>query len=178
MGRRGLASATKQSDRNRKNTVVDRSPPRSLRPAESIHQGLQSGHAYVGTAAADEDEASLAPSLYEMAGLDPKAWTILGIDLSIVDNTETVVVYAFDRTAHGIQSHKQLLDLAHQAGELPATSFTLSIAHPPDAAVFTLLDHLTVRLIIPALQNKQVIVTAHREAPITAMATSLSPPQQ
>jgi hypothetical protein len=58
---------------------------------------------YVGTAAADDADAVLdTRSLYEIAGLDRDRWTIVGIDFTLDDAQEIVVIYAADRDDAGV----------------------------------------------------------------------------
>ena len=54
---------------------------------------------YLGTAAADDSVPLLnSRSLYEIAALDRGRWTIVGIEASLADTSEQVVVYAVDRS--------------------------------------------------------------------------------
>jgi hypothetical protein len=75
---------------------------------------------YVGTAAADDADAILdTRSLYEIVGLDRDRWAIVGVDFSLADSSDHVVVYAEDRgsTSTGAPADD---------GHLPVTAFHLT----------------------------------------------------
>lgn len=131
---------------------------------EPLGPALVSWNDYVGTAAADECEVGAAPSLYEITDLDPKAWTIVGVDLSTGQEAAALTVYAFNRIKHGVQSFAELLDHVDQAGELPVTAFEVALENSSD--ILGLFKQLAVRLITRGVQHDCLVVTEFRR-PLT-----------
>ena len=139
---------------------------------EPLGPALVSWNDYVGTAAADECDVGDAPSLYEITDLDPKAWTIVGIDLAVGQEPATLTVYAFDRIKHGVRSFAELLDHAIYAGELPVTAFELAVQNNVD--VLALFKQVAVRLIVRGVQHDHLVVTEFRR-PLTRPTTPTDP---
>lgn len=112
---------------------------------------------YVGTAAAEDAVAVLgSPSLYELAGVDRERWTILGIDIAVNETTE-VVVYAFDRQAHGLVSIEQIERLGWESGQIPVTAFEVDDAQV-EAFLEDAFKRLTVRLVARTVRDQAFVV--------------------
>ena len=136
-----------------------------MTPPEPLGPALVQWNDYTGTAAADEGEAGTIASLYEISSLDPKAWTIVGLDLHVAGQTEKVTVYAFDRISHGVQSYAEVLDHADQTGELPVTAFKLSTSTKQPATILTLFKQVAIRLTTRGLRDQRLSVTEYRHLP-------------
>lgn len=113
---------------------------------------------YVGTAAADDADALLdRPSLYEVAGIDRGRYTIVGVDLTIWEDTTTVTVYAVDRVAHRLESHADIEELGRERGEIPVVEFVL-----PSQQVEEFLSHafkrITLRLVSRGVREQELVV--------------------
>lgn len=113
---------------------------------------------YVGTAAADDADALLdRPSLYEVAGIDRGRYTIVGVDLTIWEDTTTVTVYAVDRVAHRLESHADIEELGRSRGEIPVVEFVL-----PSQQVEEFLSHafkrITLRLVSRGVREQELVV--------------------
>lgn len=85
---------------------------------------------WLGTSAADDADPIIGTrSKYEMVGLDPEKWTILGFGLSRWRGVDTVVVYALDTQANGVSTHDDLQALARRGrGKLPVTAFSTDMS--------------------------------------------------
>jgi hypothetical protein len=87
---------------------------------------------WVGTAAAENSIITASGDLYELAGLDSKRWTILGIDMHASSHDDdpqwTVHVYTLDTHTEGVDSHQTLTALAEQRGSLPVKDILLPSA--------------------------------------------------
>lgn len=113
---------------------------------------------YLGTAAADDADALLErPSLYEVAGIDRGRYTILGVDVTIWEDTTTVTIYAVDRVAHRLESHADIEELGRERGEIPVVEFVL-----PSQQVEEFLSHafkrITLRLVSRGVREQQLVV--------------------
>ena len=113
---------------------------------------------YVGTAAADDADAVLdRPSLYELAGVDRGRYTIVGVDLTIWEDTTTATVYAVDRVGERLETHGDLDALARERGEIPVVEFRL-----PEQAVEEFLDdafkRIALRLVARGVREHQLVV--------------------
>ncbi len=150
---------------------------------EGLGPALASWNDFVGTAAADESgptttgptttgpttdpttgPTTQGPSLYEVAGLDPASWVILGVDLDTAGQASRLVVYALDRRVHGVASHAEVIELGHQRGELPVTAFELVgvDALRLGSAAF---ERLSVRLVARPFHDQRLVVQARRPLP-------------
>jgi hypothetical protein len=106
---------------------------------------------YVGTAAADDADAVLdTRSLYEIAGLDRDRWTIVGIDFTLDDAQEIVVIYAADRDDAGVGSD--------EAEEMPVTAFHLAPSTQLSAFLREAFKRISVRLLSSVVADKQLLV--------------------
>lgn len=114
----------------------------------------------VGTAAADE---SARRSLYEVAGLDAASWMIVSVDLETSSGRSNLVVYALDRTAHGMSSNADALEVLDQQGELPVTAFELGDGE--HSVVASAFERLVVRLVTRGFQDLQLTVQERRSLP-------------
>lgn len=120
---------------------------------------------YVGTAAADDsDSAAGSLSLYEMSGLDPALWTILSVDIS-TGMTNGLTLYAFDRTANGITSYADLLDVAQHCGDLPVTAFYLGEEIEFTELARVVFKQLLVRLTARGVSDQRLAVQDRRTLP-------------
>ena len=113
---------------------------------------------YVGTAAADDADAVLdRPSLYELAGVDRGRYTVVGVDLTIWEDTTTASVYAVDRVSEGLETHGDIDVLGRERGEIPVVEFTL-----PAQAVEEFLDdafkRIALRLVARGVREHQLVV--------------------
>lgn len=113
---------------------------------------------YVGTAAADDADALLdRPSLYEVAGIDRGRYTIVGVDLTIWEDTTTVTVYAVDRVVNRLESHADIEELGGERGEIPVVEFVL-----PSQQVEKFLSHafkrITLRLVSRGVREQELVV--------------------
>jgi hypothetical protein len=113
---------------------------------------------YVGTAAADDADAVLdRPSLYELAGVDRGRYTIVGVDLTIWEETTTASVYAVDRVGERLETHADIDELGRQRGEIPVVEFPL-----PSQAVEEFLDdafkRIALRLVARGVREHQLVV--------------------
>jgi len=113
---------------------------------------------YVGTAAADDADALLdRPSLYEVAGIDRGRYTIVGVDLTIWEDTTTVTLYAVDRVAHRLESHADIEELGRERGDIPVVEFVL-----PSQQVEEFLSHafkrISLRLVSRGVREQELVV--------------------
>ena len=113
---------------------------------------------YVGTAAADDADAVLdRPSLYELAGVDRGRYTVVGVDLTIWEDTTTASVYAVDRVSEGLETHGDIDVLGRERGEIPVVELTL-----PAQAVEEFLDdafkRIALRLVARGVREHQLVV--------------------
>jgi len=109
---------------------------------------------YVGTAAADDADVVLkSRSLYEIAGLDRSRWSIVGMDLSVGEVREPIVVYAVDRTAES--------DDVSQADAVPVTAVHLGSSTRLDEFLREAFQRLSVRLVSTVMVDKQLVVAEH-----------------
>ena len=118
---------------------------------------------FVGSAAADGlNGPSLDGGLYELAGLNPQKWLILGIDLLLEGGLEHARVYALDRVESKVDSQHELLELAYHRGELIVDAFEIDAVPPPAAPVRSMFQHVAVRLIARGVSDQRLVV---RSAP-------------
>ena len=115
---------------------------------------------YVGTAAADDADAVLdRPSLYELAGVDRGRYTIVGVELTIWEDTTTASVYAVDRVGERLESQADIDELGRQRGEIPVVEFPL-----PSQAVEEFLDdafkRIALRLVARGVREHQLVVVS------------------
>lgn len=130
--------------------------------AEALGAAQAQWNDYVGTSAADEtDIGPTSRGLYEIIGLDPTAWMILSVDIHTTAPADTITVHALDRSAHAVQSHADLLDLADQTGMLPVTAFELVTEDVPDLAR-SLFRQIAVRLTARGVRDQRLVVVDHR----------------
>jgi hypothetical protein len=120
---------------------------------------LGSAHArwndYVGTAAADDADAILdTRSLYEIVGIDRDRWSIVGIDFSLADSADHVVVYAQDRTS---SSTGESADDAH----VQVTAFHLTPSQRLDEFLKEVFKRVSVRLLSVSLHHRELVVAEH-----------------
>jgi hypothetical protein len=114
---------------------------------------------YVGTVAADDAEAVLdRPSLYELAQIDRDRYTILGIELKVVDGPTKATVYAFDRLEHSVARLDEIVELGLSRGEIPVLRFDI-----PEMDVGDFIRHafrlISVRLVKQNLSDQVLMVT-------------------
>ena len=110
---------------------------------------------YVGTAAADDADAILdTRSLYEIVGLDRDRWAIVGVDFSLADSADHVVVYAEDR---GSTSTGDPADDGH----LPVTAFHLTPSRRLDEFLKEVFKRVSVRLLSASVRHRELVVAAH-----------------
>ena len=116
---------------------------------------------YVGTAAAEDADAVLnSRSLYEIAELDRNRWTIIGMDLSIGETSEPIVLYVVDRAADA--------DDVGGVDEVAVTAVPLGSATTLDDFLREAFKRLSVRLVSRLMVDKRLIVAGQ--------ALSLAPP--
>ena len=110
---------------------------------------------YIGTAAADDADAILdTRSLYEIVGIDRDRWAIVGIDFSLADSADHVVVYAEDRTA---SSTGEVADDAH----VQVTAFHLTPSQRLDEFLKEVFKRVSVRLLSASLHHREFVVAEH-----------------
>lgn len=104
---------------------------------------------WVGTAAAENSVINTSGDLYELAGLDSRRWTILGIDMHAFSHGEdprwTVHVYALDTQAEEVSSHETLTTLAERRGSLPVKDILLHGVALDDVVRCMKLIHVQLR---------------------------------
>ena len=106
---------------------------------------------YVGTAAADDANAVLdSRSLYEIADLDRERWTVVGIDLSLGDVAEPIVVYAVDRTTEPDPAE------GGDGDEVVVTAFHLGSSTRLDDFLREAFQRISVRLVSSTVDSKQL----------------------
>lgn len=112
---------------------------------------------FVGSAAADQSSTGTSQSsLYELAGLDPDGWLILGVDLVLHGSTEHARVYALDKTAQRVTGQDDLLELAYENGELVVDAFEVD---PAAVGTFrSLFANVSVRLIARGVSDQRLVV--------------------
>ncbi len=114
---------------------------------------------YVGTAAADDADAVLnSRSLYEVAGLDRDRWAIVGIDLSLGDTAEPVVLYARDRSGDDAGTSSDTTD---PSAETRVTAFHLGASTEVGAFLREAFRAVSVRLVTSAMADRSLVVTDH-----------------
>ena len=76
---------------------------------------------------ADADSVLDRPSLYELAGVDRGRYTIVGVDLTIWEDTTTASVYAVDRVTGdwGALIDENMVGLSYGASAVLAPAFCL-----------------------------------------------------
>jgi len=111
---------------------------------------------YQGTAAADAIALLGSRSLYEIADLDRRRSTILGIDASLPTPPEPVLVHAVDRTIEPDGS-------ARAAGELGVTAFRLSPSTQVDQLLHEAFERVSIRLVFTMATGRALRVDAHVE---------------
>lgn len=117
---------------------------------------------YVGTAAADDADAVLdRRSLYEVAGLDRDRWTVVGIEFTLDESAEQVVVYATDRLVEPAPA-------AVETGELTVTAFHLSPSTELRAFLAEAFKRVSVRLVSSAVQDLQLVVAGRDQLTSTS----------
>ena len=81
---------------------------------------------WVGTVAADDDITIYSKNLYELAGLDSKEWTIVGIDVYVSRGSDgDVAVYAANRDQTGVTKYDEWEPYVRVHGSIPVTRFAL-----------------------------------------------------
>lgn len=86
---------------------------------------------WIGTATAEQSVIVHSNDLYELAGLDPNRWSILGLDMYAFSHGDpprwNVHVYAFDRNREDgeVNSHEGLKQLEAKRGSVPVTDILL-----------------------------------------------------
>src|SRR3712207_2763487 len=106
---------------------------------------------FVGTAAADGANVLLnTRSLYEIAGIERDRWAIVGIDLSLRDSTDEVVVYGVDRTSAGPD--------AADVDDVAVTAFHLDRSVRFEQFLKEAFALLSVRLLSSAVSGQNLIV--------------------
>ena len=111
---------------------------------------------FVGSAAADEVRWGPHGGLYELAGLDPDAWMILGVDLVLNGENEHARVYALDKHAQHVAGHEDLLELAYNDGELTVDAFEIE---PDSARRFRdMFNTVAIRLIARGVSDQRLVV--------------------
>ena len=99
--------------------------------------------------------AGLAESLYEIADLDRERWTVVGIDLSLGDVAEPIVVYAVDRTTEPDPAE------GGDGDEVVVTAFHLGSSTRLDDFLREAFQRISVRLVSSTVDSKQLVVTDH-----------------
>lgn len=118
---------------------------------------------FVGSAAADGlTGPSRDGGLYDLAGLDPENWLILGVDLMLEGGSERARVYALDRAEHQIDSQHDLLELAYHHGELVVEAFDVDAAPPSTGPIRSMFEHIAVRLIARGVSDQRLVVRGPR----------------
>ena len=111
---------------------------------------------YVGTAAADDADAILdARSLYEIVGLDRERWAIVGIDFSLTDSADHVVVYGSDRASAATEEPSD-------EGHLAVTAFHLGTSVGLDEFLREVFKRVSVRLLSSAVNHRDLVVADHK----------------
>ena len=128
--------------------ATSESGPTDVYPETLVTGRLGTAHArwndYVGTAAADD----------EIAGLDRGRWTIVGIEASLADTSEQVVVYALDRSVEPASDDGAL-------GEVGVTAFHLSPSTRVDQFLHEAFQRVSVRLLLTLAVDRALRVDAH-----------------
>ena len=107
---------------------------------------------YIGTAAADDADAILETrSLYEIVGLDRDRWAIVGIDFSLADSADHVVVYAEERSATSAGAPAE-------ADRILVTAFHLTTSRRLDDFLKEVFKRLSVRLLTASTGNRELVV--------------------
>lgn len=121
---------------------------------ERVHPAHCQYDDYVGTAAADDADPVLGgQSLYEMAGIDPDRWTILGVGLSRWQKHNVGRVYALDRLENHVNGSADLLDLVDRnGGSVPVKRFHLKGQNFQDL-VDDAFQRLTITLLSRSLEE-------------------------
>lgn len=118
---------------------------------------------YVGTAAADDADALTSTrSLYSLAGLDRERWTILGVDLSILEANPQVTIYGVDRQALELESEGDIEELGRRRGSIPVTAFQLDGETRVAAFLGDAFKRVAVRLIARGVREERLSVEAEQ----------------
>jgi hypothetical protein len=123
---------------------------------------LEAAHArwndYLGSAAADDSGAVLGRrSLYEIARLDRERWTIVGIEVSLGDALEQVVLYAVDRVVKPANSE--------EVDEMAVTAFHLGAGTQVDEFLREAFDRVNLRLMSTMAVDRYLRVDDHVQLP-------------
>jgi hypothetical protein len=112
---------------------------------------------YVGTAAADDADAILdTRSLYEIVGLDRERWAIVGIDFSLTDSADHVVVYG---TARASAASREPSDEGH----LAVTAFHLGTSVRLDEFLREVFKRVSVRLLSSAVHHRDLVIAEQKD---------------
>jgi len=113
---------------------------------------------YLGSAAADDSGAVLGRrSIYEIASLDRERWTIVGIEISLGDASEQVVLYAVDRMVKPAKSE--------EVDEMAVTAFHLGAAAQVDEFLREAFDRVNLRLMSTMAVDRYLRVDDHVQLP-------------
>src|SRR6476660_10042169 len=108
---------------------------------------------YLGTAAADDSSPMLASrSLYEITDLDRDRWTIVGIDASLGDPSDQVVLYAVDRRLKP--------NIATAGEQIPVTAFHVDSARVEEF-LREAFQRVTLRLVSTLAVDRDLLVKKH-----------------
>ena len=125
---------------------------------------LEAAHArwndYLGSAAADDAQAVLdRPSLYEIANLDRERWTIVGIELSLGQPSEQVVIYAVDRSTKPANQE--------DVEEMAVTAFHLDQSTRVEEFLRAAFNSVNVRLMSTLTVDRYLRVDDHVQLPMS-----------
>jgi hypothetical protein len=89
---------------------------------------------WMGTAAADQHQTVGHKSAYEMVGLDPEKWWIVGFDFQgqDVNQIRRLYVYAVDKESSGIANWEAIQLHGETNGSVPVTSFLVHDVTPAE----------------------------------------------
>lgn len=88
--------------------------------------GESTDDVWLGTSSADNDMTIYGDDLYDLAQLDHKRWSIVGMDFFGYDRRGGgVYLYAVDREREGIDGHAAMLEYVGREGSIPVTSILL-----------------------------------------------------
>ena len=114
---------------------------------------------YVGTAAADDADAiGKTRSLYDLAGLDRDRWTILAIELSVLEAEPRVTLYAVDRLSGDPGVRGDLDELSKTRGHIPVSAFHLTGPTQVDAFLNDAFKRVSIRLVARGVRDETLVV--------------------
>ncbi len=131
-----------------------------MAPTRPLDAASTTWNDYVGTAAADDADATLGTrSLYDLAALDRDRWIIVGVDLSVRSTKPEVTVYALDRSAAEPGEEPFDVDtVIARHGHVPLTAVRLASDTQIENFLNEAFRRVSVRLVARGFRDEALVV--------------------